>query len=62
MFEIIGEVSKILKQNNMNKEAIQMIEKATLSYDYDEAFNIIKNYVEVIEEKEEIKYEEDEFE
>lgn len=61
MFEMIGEVSKILKQNNMYKESTQMIERATLAYDYDGALNVLKEYVEIIE-KENMQYEEEEFE
>lgn len=52
MPEIIGLASKTLKQNNMYDESREMIEKACLSYSYDEAFNIIKEYVEIVEERE----------
>ena len=52
MPEIIGLASKTLKQNNMHNESREMIEKATLSYSYDEAFDIIRDYVEMIEERE----------
>lgn len=58
MPEILGEVSKILKQNNMYDEARSMIEKATLSYSYDESISAIEEYVELIKEREE----EEEFE
>ena len=56
--EILGLVSKTLKQNNMFDESKEMIERATLSYSYDEALDIIGEYVEVVEEREE----EEEFE
>ena len=62
MFEMIGIVSDILKKNDMYQEAIQMIERTTLSYDFDEAFNIINEYVEVIRTRENFQYEEEEFE
>lgn len=56
--EILGLVSKTLKQNNMFDESKEMIEIATLSYSYDEALDIIGEYVEVVKEREE----EEEFE
>ena len=52
MLEIIGLSSKTLKQNNMYDESRKMIERATLSYSYDEAFDIIGEYVELIKEQE----------
>ena len=52
MIEIIGLASKTLKQNNMHDKSREMIEKSTLSYSYDEAFDIIREYVEVVEERE----------
>ena len=51
--EILGEVSKILKQNNMYNESRTMIEKATLSYSYDESIKAIEEYVEITKEREE---------
>lgn len=56
--KILGEVSKILKQNNMYDESRSMIEKATLSYSYDESISAIEEYVELTKEHEE----EEEFE
>jgi len=56
--EILGFVSKTLKENNMFDESKEMIERATLSYSYDEAINIIKEYVDIVKEREE----EEEFE
>lgn len=53
MPEILGEVSKILKQNNMYDESRSMIEKATLSYSYDESISAIEEYVELTKEREE---------
>lgn len=52
MYELICSASKTLKQNNMNNESRKMIEKATLSYSYDDAFNIIEEYVELSKERE----------
>jgi len=52
MYELICSASKTLKQNNMNNESRKMIERATLSYSYDDAFNIIEEYVELSKEKE----------
>jgi len=51
MPEILGLASQKLKQNNMHDESRKMIEKATLSYSYDDAFDIIKEYVEIVEER-----------
>lgn len=51
--EILGEVSKILKQNNVYNESRTMIEKATLSYSYDESIKAIEEYVEITKEREE---------
>lgn len=56
--EILGLVSKTLKKNNMFEESKEMIERATLSYSYDEALDIIGEYIEVVKEREE----EEEFE
>lgn len=52
MNKIITITSKILKQNNMFNESREMIERATLSYSYDEALNIIKEYVDITDERE----------
>lgn len=52
IYELICSASKILKQNNMNNESRKMIERATLSYSYDDAFNIIEEYVELSKEQE----------
>ena len=61
MLEIIGLASKTLKENNMMDESREMIERATKSYSYDEAFDIINEYVETYERNEE-KESEEEFE
>lgn len=52
IYELICSASKTLKQNNMNKESREMIEKATLSYSYEDAFNVIEEYVELSKERE----------
>lgn len=51
--EILGLASKTLKQNNMYNESREMIERATLSYSYDEALDIIGEYIEITKEREE---------
>lgn len=52
MYELICLASKKLKQNNMYDESRKMIERATLSYSYDEALHIIKEYIEIADEDE----------
>lgn len=52
MLEMIGLASKTLKKNNMYDESRDMIEKATLSYSYEDAFNVIEEYVELSKERE----------
>ena len=37
----------------MFDESKEMIERATLSYSYDEAINIIEEYVDIVKEREE---------
>lgn len=61
MIEIIGLASKTLKENNMVDESRKMIERATMSYSYDEAFDIINEYVETIDRSKK-REEEEEFE
>ena len=61
MFEIIGLTSKTLKENKMFDKSREMIERATMAYDYDEAFNIINEYVDTYEKSRE-QEEEEEFE
>lgn len=61
MIEIIGLASKTLKGNNMIGESRKMIERATKSYDYDEALNIVNEYVELVNISKE-KEKEEEFE
>lgn len=61
MDEIIGLASKTLKENNMIDESREMIEKATTTYSYDEALDVINEYVETIDRIEE-QEEEEEFE
>ena len=56
--EVLGAASKVLKENNMVDESREMIERATLTYGYDEAIEVIKEYVELVKEKEmEYEYE-----
>jgi len=53
---ILGAVSKILKENNMYDESREMIERATVTYGYDEALEIVEEYVELVKEQE-VEYE-----
>ena len=53
MRDVLGIASKTLKQNNMFNESREMIERATLTYSYDEALDVVKEYVELVEEQEE---------
>lgn len=61
MLEIMGLASKTLKENNMVNESRRMIERATTSYSYDEALDIINEYVETIDKSKE-QEDEEEFE
>lgn len=61
MIEIMGLASKTLKEKNMIDESREMIEKATRTYSYDEALDVINEYVETIDRIEE-QEEEEEFE
>lgn len=62
IYELISSASKTLKQNNMINESREMIERATLSYSYDDAFNVIQEYVELSKERENTYEEEEELE
>lgn len=62
MINIIKLTSRKLKENNMFQESREMIERATTSYSYDEAFDIINEYVETIDKSKEQEKEEEEFE
>ena len=53
-------VRKTLKDNKLFNESREMIERATTTYSYDEAFDIINEYVEIVEERE--NEEDEEFE
>lgn len=53
IFNLVGIASKTLKRNGMYEESKEMIERATLSYSYDEAINIIEEYVDIVKEREE---------
>ena len=48
----------ILGLKNLFNESREMIERATKTYSYDEAFDIINEYVEIVEEKEDEEDEE----
>ena len=62
MLDIIGVASKTLKQSNMYDESRKMIEKATLTYSYDEAYDVVGKYVEIVKEREKQEENEEEFE
>lgn len=59
MIEIMGLASKTLKANNMIDESRQMLERATKTYSYDEAFDVINEYVETIDRSKEQEEEEE---
>lgn len=52
IFNLMGIASKILKRNGMREEAKEMCEKITKSGSYDEALNIISDYVEIVSQEE----------
>lgn len=62
MREIIKMTSEKLKKYNRFEESREMIERATESYSYDDAFNIINEYVDTYEKKGRKKEYEEEFE
>ncbi len=45
MIEIMGLASKTLKENKLVDESREMIERATKTYSYDEALDVINEYV-----------------
>lgn len=47
VFAIIGKVSKVLRQNDMTKEAIDFRAKAMNSKSYDEVLIFVNEYVDV---------------
>lgn len=52
MEEILERSLRVLKENRMYDEAMDMIEKAVKSYSYDESIKAIKEYVNLVEYKE----------
>lgn len=56
----MGIASRTLKQNKMQEEAKEMIDRVTSSHSYSEALNIIGEYVDIIGENE--NEEDEEFE
>ena len=48
VFAIIGKVSKVLKQNNMEEKAAEFRQKAMNSKSYDDVLILVNEYVEVI--------------
>ena len=47
VFVIIGKVSKVLKQNNMEEKATEFRAKAMNSESYDEVLILVNEYVDV---------------
>lgn len=61
IFNLMGIASRSLKTNGMSEEAKEMVEKIeTTAKSYDEALNIISDYVEIVGEED--MEEEEEFE
>ena len=52
IFNLMGIAARTLKQNDMREQAKEMIERITSSKSYDEALNIIEEYVEITDEEE----------
>lgn len=50
IFNLVGIASKTLKQNGMQKESKEMCDRVFCSRGYDEALNIIGEYVEITDE------------
>lgn len=52
IFNLMGIASRALKTNGMSEEAKEMVEKIeTTAKSYDEALNIISDYVEIVGEE-----------
>jgi len=47
IFNLVGIASRILKQNDMSNQAEEMRKRVFSSHGYDEALNIIMNYVNI---------------
>ena len=60
IFNLVGIASRTLKQNGMREQAKEMSDKVFSSHSYDEALNIIGEYVEITDEADLV--EEEEFE
>lgn len=59
--ETLGDASKVLKKNGLFNESREMIERATMCYDYAESMKVIKEYVNLEKEfKNELRYQEEE--
>ena len=50
IFNLVGIASRTLKQNGMKEEAKEMSNRVFSSHSYDEALNIIGEYVEITNE------------
>lgn len=50
IFNLVGIASRTLKQNGMKEEAKEMSNRVFTSHSYDEALNIIGEYVEITNE------------
>lgn len=59
MLEILGMASTTLKRHNLYEQSREMIEKATTVYSYDEALDVVNQYVDLVSrEKIDVDYEE----
>lgn len=52
IFNLMGIASRTLRRNGMQNEAKEMVERIESSKSYEEALNIIQDYVEVTGEEE----------
>ena len=52
IFNLMGIASRTLKQNKMQEEAKEMIDRVTSSHSYSDALNIIGEYVDIVGETE----------
>jgi len=58
IFNLMGIVSRTLKSNGMSVESKEMVERVTHSTSYDNALNILSQYVDIVGD-EELDYEEE---
>ncbi len=56
IFNLVGIASRTLKRNGMQEESKEMSNRVFNSHSYDEALDIIGEYVEVVKEREEEEF------